>query len=141
MKNHREHEIPKIIYNAIRTPDGTVLVSRHWHDYVSHKDLNGTTYAVDGGLEYLRRTGGEDYEELSLYKEDKFEKIRKAFTWGTYGEEHNEKFRWVLLCDMSDNHIINILTEVSISPLYEWLFITELGHRNEEEAKKRAENE
>lgn len=30
-----------IIQNAIRTPDGTFLVSKHRHDFVSYKDKNG----------------------------------------------------------------------------------------------------
>ena len=30
----------KLIKNSIRTPDGTVLTSRHRHDFKSHKDKN-----------------------------------------------------------------------------------------------------
>ena len=58
-----------LVYNAIRTPDGTVLESRHRHDHVEYIDKNGKEYMVDGGLEYIRRNVHEDapYEELSVY--------------------------------------------------------------------------
>ena len=46
-----------LIYNAIRTPDGTILESRSVHDFVGHTDANGKYYAADGGLEYLKRCG------------------------------------------------------------------------------------
>ena len=35
-----------IIYNAIRTPDGTVIESKHRWDYQAHTDANGQVYAV-----------------------------------------------------------------------------------------------
>lgn len=59
----------KIILNAIETPDGTVLISAHRHDYRSHTDANGTTYVVDGGTDYLKRGGKDDYTELSIILE------------------------------------------------------------------------
>ena len=60
---------PRIVLNAIETPDGTVLVSRHRHDYREHTDANGSTYAVDGGSDYLKRSGPRNYAELSIYLE------------------------------------------------------------------------
>lgn len=61
----------KIIYNAIKTPDGTILKSNNRHDYRSHQDTtNGMHYAVDGGLEYLKRNGPSDYTELSRVEID-----------------------------------------------------------------------
>ncbi len=60
----------KLIRNAIQTPDGTILESRHIHDYVCHTDKNGHYYAVDGGLSYLKRIGLADYIELSEWTEE-----------------------------------------------------------------------
>jgi hypothetical protein len=47
-----------LIINSIITPDGTVLESRHKHDFNSYKDKNGLTFSVDGGNAYLRRLVG-----------------------------------------------------------------------------------
>jgi hypothetical protein len=56
-----------IVLNSIRTPDGTLLVSRHEHDFVRYTDRNGLKYAIDGGNEILRRMCAGPYEELSEY--------------------------------------------------------------------------
>jgi hypothetical protein len=57
----------KIILNSIRTPDGTVLISKYRNDRVSHKDKNGLLYVIDGGNDYLRRLTSGFYEDLSKY--------------------------------------------------------------------------
>lgn len=35
---------PKLLANRIITPDGTMLQSKHRHDYVTHIDANGKEY-------------------------------------------------------------------------------------------------
>ena len=61
---------PKIKCNKIRTPDGTIIESKHQHDFVCHTDANGKRYCVDGGKSYLRRVfDALDYEELSEYED------------------------------------------------------------------------
>jgi hypothetical protein len=99
----------KIIYNAIKTPDGTILESNSVHDYVSYKDTKtNKTYVVDGGREYLRR-GGDDYEELSIFDDSPFEFIREKFKWGTYGKNGNKKLKFVALKDLDLEHIAAII--------------------------------
>ena len=91
-----------LVYNAIQTPDGTIIESKYRHNYVTHKDANGNTYAVDGGLDYLRRAGPLDYKELSISTND-HNIIREYLTWGTL-----EGAR-IKIKDLSTEHIKNIL--------------------------------
>ena len=102
----------KIIRNIIKTPDGTILESKHVHDYVSHVDVNGELYINDGGKEYIRRSSNiEPYEDLSIYDTDTVEKIRENFLWGTYGKKGNESLHYKTLSNMSNSHIENILID------------------------------
>lgn len=94
----------RLILNSIKTPDGTVLVSRHVHDYVTYTDKNGEQYMTDGGLDYLRRNiTKEPYEELSVNFEDvPFEQAREIIVRGTHGKDRKGKLEYVKLCDMSN---------------------------------------
>ena len=94
-----------IVYNAIQTPDGTVIESRHRHDYVTHTDANGCEYMVDGGLDYLRRSAHGDEFDLSVSLDDGHEKVREVLTWGTRGPEGDQPLTFVKLCDMTTDHI------------------------------------
>jgi len=61
MKNKR------ILKNAIKTPDGTILQSEYSNNHVSYLDQNGRYYSVEGGLNYLKRDcDRKDYKELSI---------------------------------------------------------------------------
>ena len=103
-----------LVYNAIRTPDGTVLESTHRHDYKSYLDKNGKEYMVDGGLEYIRRNVYADtpYEELSVYTTDGHDKVREVVKWGTYGINGDQPLTRILLKDMSTEHIQACLDNV-----------------------------
>lgn len=104
-----------IVYNAIRTPDGTILESRHRHDYQEYTDKNGCEYIVDGGLAYLRRgwtPDAPDYEELSLTIDDPHEKVREHVKWGTFGPNGDQPLKYVTLKDMSTDHIKACLENV-----------------------------
>lgn len=96
-----------IILNRIKTPDGTVLTSHSVHDYVSHKDANGYTYSTDGGREYLHRTINAEapYEDLTVYSDDPWEKVREAVYRGSRGKEGNQPLTWVPLSEMSDDYV------------------------------------
>lgn len=94
-----------IVRNAIQTPDGTVIESRHVHDYQTHTDANGKTYMVDGGLDYLRRNAHSDQVDLSVSLDDGHEAVREAVTWGTRGPDGDQPLKFVKLCDMDTDHI------------------------------------
>jgi hypothetical protein len=119
-----------IVLNSIRTPDGTVLVSRDRHDFVTHEDaVTGKTYGVDGGNEYLRRIGDNDYTELSVTSRDPFEVQREAFEWGTYGKEGTEPLRWVKLKDLTYQHLTVLIEKRLGSQKSQSLFKMEVEHR------------
>ena len=118
----------QLVRNALRTPDGTVLESRHRHDYKTHIDsIDGLEYMVDGGLDYARRSlMGED---LCVYTYDSFELKRKSFKWGTYGINGDEPLKHVALSDMSTEHIEAILNTQILNTWVEELMEAELGYR------------
>jgi len=102
-----------IIRNALRTPDGTVIRSRHRHDYVTHTDANGKEYMVDGGIDYIRRSANGDEEDMVVTTEDSFEEVRHACYWGTYGINGDQPLSYIKLCDMETAHIEAVLQNVS----------------------------
>lgn len=101
-----------ILVNQIKTPDGTLLVSRHRHDYVTHLDKNGKTYMVDGGNSYLRRTQYDDapYQELSIYEDSPFELIRQYYCRGGRGKDGTGPLTWVPLNAMNDEWLAACIT-------------------------------
>lgn len=100
-----------IIRNGIRTPDGTEIFSQHRHDYVSHKDKNGSTYGVDGGLYYLRRSyTNKDYTDLSVRLGDvTLDEAAKIATWGTCGKDGKEPLRYIPIAEMTLDHLEAVL--------------------------------
>lgn len=71
---------PYPVTNAIKTPDGTVLQSRHRHDFVTHHDIkSGERYILDGGLEYKRTSMNEHpAKDISLDSSAPWKDIRKV---------------------------------------------------------------
>ena len=122
-----------LVYNAIRTPDGTVLESKHRHDYVIYQDKNGKEYMVDGGLEYTRRNVHAEapYEELSVYSTDGHDKVREVVKWGTYGINGDQPLTRIILKDMNKEHIQACLDNVPrMHPVYKEAFKEELKLRS-----------
>jgi hypothetical protein len=71
-----------VLVNKIRTPDGTVLISRSEFDYQQHKDSKtGNIYAVDGGLERPLRSPWPDLEDLSVQDDGTIETAREHLEW------------------------------------------------------------
>ena len=122
----------KYLANRIRTPDGTILESMHRHDYVTYIDANGKEYMVDGGLDYLRRNVHDDapYTELSVLSTDEHSVVREVFKWGTYGIDGKQKLKYVILKDMSWDHIEAILeTQTQLREHIRQVFVNELDYR------------
>ena len=120
-----------LIKNAIRTPDGTVLESRHRHDYREYVDANGKTYMIDGGLDYSRTSMHEDQEWVGCCLEDGHEKVREVLTWGTFGPNGDQPLRFVKLCDMTTEHIQACLDKVrTMYPQIREAMKAELEYRN-----------
>lgn len=122
-----------IIRNSIQTPDGTILVSTHRHDFVSYTDKNGQYYAVDGGTAYLKRNYDKaDYTETSVYADANFGLIREVFLWGTYGPNGDQPLQRKPLKDLDDDHIEAILeTQSHLSKNIRNIFIKEQEYRKE----------
>jgi hypothetical protein len=120
-----------LVHNSIMTPDGTILVSRHRHDFVYHTDKNGHRYCLDGGLDYIRMS----YPEFkpSLFKKvlkwlgfpisnnlmptnlcayigDPICKLRQVVSRGGRGINGDEPLRYVLLKDINDSWLDNIIS-------------------------------
>jgi hypothetical protein len=92
-----------IVHNAIQTPDGTIIESRHRHHYVEYEDKNGNHYSVDGGMDYLRRGYTiQDYTELSRYEDEDIEELRKVITRGGRGKDGRQPLEFTPICEMND---------------------------------------
>lgn len=122
-----------LVYNGMMTPDGTILESKYRYDYKFHKDENGKKYILDGGHTYIASSIHEDQIMLSVYYEDlDFYEARHWMRWGTYGKDGNQKLRWKRIASMSNDHIKNVLENVSrISDHFREMFEKELKFREE----------
>lgn len=98
----------RLVYSAIRTPDGTLLESRHRHDCKSHLDKNGKIYILDGGTDYVRCSDNGDEEFIQVYRDEPFEKIREyvyRLGYGKPGTPDYGVFRKTILSQMTDEHL------------------------------------
>ena len=122
--------VRELIYNAIKTPDGTILESRHRYDFWRYEDKNGETYMNDGGTTYLKRSiNKEPYEDLALYTTDSIEKIREVCSWGTCGKDGLEELKYKKITDLSNAHLEAILNECG-EDVYKGILKRELNYRN-----------
>ncbi len=117
------------------TPDGTELISRSVHDYVTYKDANGETYMVDGGNDYLRRSvNTPPATDTSLYTDDSHELLRKEVTWGVRSSGELEH---VPIAQISRAHITNIIAD-GYTGIYVDLMIKEINWRDDHETLSEA---
>lgn len=123
-------DTPTLIANRIQTPDGTVLWSRHTHDFVSYKDKNGETYILDGGNDYIRTTvNNQPAKSLAVYSDAPYEIIRDFVLRGTWTKDHNHV--WVALCNLSNDHLHNLLEYAGVSKSFLAYVLKELDYRQE----------
>ena len=122
----------KLILNALRTPDGTVIQSLHRHDYVTYTDANGKEYMVDGGLDYLRRSIHDDQIDLSEYDDAPHERQRELLTWGTYGIKGDQPLQYKTIADMDTGHLEAVVGMSGVCPVRRKCMQKELEFRNEE---------
>lgn len=127
------------IYNAIKTPDGTVLWCKHRHDFKTYLDSVSTEeYMNDGGESYVGRSvNSVPYEDLSIWVDTDNPKlttaVRSAPFWRSYGK--NGEFYpdgvYLSLDKMETEHIEAILeTQGHIQgSVIEELFKLELNQR------------
>lgn len=121
-----------LVASRWKTPDGTILWSKHRLDYVYHVDaLTGEYYSLDGGNDYCRISGNyKDLTNLSVYNTDPIEKIREVFSWGSYGKNQDEELHHILLKDLTLEHINAILrTQIRLATWIKEMFKQELEYR------------
>ena len=121
------------------TPDGTLLQSRHRHDFVQYTDANGLVYMVDGGLDYIRRSINDSapHVDKCVYDDVPHEEQREAATWGTYGKNGDESRSYVTVANMSTEHIKAVIkdnkpligTRGEVLPQLRAVMENELRHR------------
>lgn len=135
-----ETKSPYIIRCAIRTPDGTILCTKHRHDYQTHLDsVTGEVYVLDGGYGYYYRTIVNDVpaESLMVTTDDPFEEQRKVQFWKSYGKDGSLYPDGVYLSleQMDTDHIEAVLatqSHIRGTPVHQ-MFINELEWRKEHE--------
>ena len=124
-----------ILVNKIQTPDGTILESKHRHDYKVYKDKNGEEYMVDGGTSYLRRNINiEPYIELSIIDNGTHKLRRQYLTWGNNYDKDMKRLPetvYTPIMNMTSEHIQAILDNnyVENNKFYKELFEEELKFR------------
>ena len=77
--------------------------SKHVRDHVQCSC--GTIY-IDGGVsDYGWRGGGEYNENISVYSDQPYHKLRHYILRGTRGKDGNEPLKYITLAQMSNEHL------------------------------------
>jgi len=120
-----------LLRNSMLTPDGTHLISKHRHEYVTYEDENGEHYFVDGGDSYIRRSiNKHPAKDTSLYSDDPHELLREELVWGSYGREPDyHELEYIKIKDLNTLHIHAILDGAYGSEAYRQVMRDELEWR------------
>lgn len=121
-----------LLCNKWKCKDGTILISKHRHDYVGHTDANGEFYFVDGGIGgYIRHSG--NLEPMLVYTTDSHEVIRENFVWGSRGLNGDDPVKYNTLNLLTEDHIRAIISTQTHLPEYILnVFKNELTYRSNE---------
>lgn len=121
-----------LVANRWECPDGTILHSKHRHDFVEHVDEQGNYSFVDGGNGYYIRTSGNLIDRC-IYSTDPFELQREFFMWGSYGKDGKQDKKYIPLNQLTDAHLSAIIeTQEHIRGTYvEVLMLAEVEYRKE----------
>ena len=104
----------KVIASRIQTPDGTILWSRHTHDYVAYEDTKtGEVYMLDGGTDYMKTSVNQvPAKNVSIYNTAKWKTRREFIIRYTALLDENKqptgKSGFVRLSNMSDAHLVDL---------------------------------
>lgn len=126
----------RLIRNALRTPDGTVLQSFSRHDYKTYTDANGKQYMIDGGLDYVRSSANGDEVYLTMYDNEPHAVQAKTLKWGTYGKDGKGPLTFIAIDDMSSEHIEAVLTRFSPSEVIRECMRKELVRRSQNDPSR-----
>ena len=126
----------KLIQNKWQTPDGTILISKHRHDYVEYTDKNGDYYMIDGGNDYVRKSvNKKEMKDLCIYSNGSFETDR-FLLWGVNYDKNMKrlpKTEFVPIKDLNTDHIWAILlTLPNINKEYRKVMEEEIIYRQEQ---------
>lgn len=134
LRSRRPDKNGHLVLNRMKTPDGTVLISKHRHDYVTHVDaISGEEYMLDGGTDCQRHSVNiAPMVDMSVYSNDPHEYVREGFYWGTRGVCGTKPVEYKPLNELSEDHIKAILdTQYQLSQWRKDVFKNELKFREE----------
>ena len=123
------------LYNAIKTPDGTVLWFQNGGYCQTHIDsLSGEEYMNYGiGYNVRRYVNIVPYEDLAVDTSSPFEEVRTIKFWASYGKDGSSPKNYMSLEEMEKTQIEAILrSQAQIKGTeIEKVFLKELDHRVE----------
>jgi hypothetical protein len=127
-----------LVRNAVQCLNcNDIIESTFRHDYIK---CSCGGCAVDGGLDYVR-TGyrdGIDFVELYMYSTDPHWAIRehvKRIGYGKIGASDYGKFRVTLLKDMTDEHLIALMTYCLPNNKFLPIYKNEIEYRKQNNIK------
>lgn len=133
MNNNIERSL---LVNKIICPDGTVLESRHQHDFKRHMQADEREYQIDGGLDYQRIVySDKEFIDCTCYSDDPIEKVREHFKWCSRLDKYGDpldKPVYTLLKDITDEHLQALVewTKEGYPDYIHQLFVLEEEYRN-----------